>query len=118
VVPPIRVTEALSQAVGGLADAQPALANPVRLAQLAAQVSTRAAASGIGELHHRELPAHRAIALALNAIAAGQKLPPTEIRERVRARFPSLAPLPERSRLDQVIDQSGLGLIYDERERK
>jgi serine/threonine protein kinase len=116
VVPPIRVAEALSQAAGGLAEAPAALTDPIRLAQLAARVSTWTAASGIGELHHLELPAHRAIALALNAIAAGQKVPQTEIRDRVRARFPALAPLPARPRLDQVVNDSGLGLIYDNRE--
>ena len=40
-----------------------------------------------------------------------------EIRDRVRARFPALAPLPDRPRLDQLISEAGLGLIYDDAER-
>jgi hypothetical protein len=37
-----------------------------------------------------------------------------EVRDRVRARFPALAPLPDRPRLDQLVHDAGLGLIYDE----
>ena len=39
-----------------------------------------------------------------------------EIRDRVRARFPALPPLPERPRLDQLISDAGLGLVYDDAE--
>ena len=35
----------------------------------------------------------------------------------MRAKFPALAPLPDRPRLDQLIDDTGLGLVYDEAER-
>jgi len=38
----------------------------------------------------------------------------SEVRDRVRARFPALAPLPDRPRLDQLISDAGLGLIYDD----
>ena len=37
-----------------------------------------------------------------------------EIRDRVRARFPALPPLPDRPRLDQLISDAGLGLVYDD----
>ena len=40
-----------------------------------------------------------------------------EIRDRVRARFPALPPLPDRPRLDQLLAEAGLGLVYDDAER-
>ena len=40
-----------------------------------------------------------------------------EVRDRVRARFPVLPPLPDSPRLDQLINDADLGLIYDEAER-
>ena len=40
-----------------------------------------------------------------------------EIRDRVRARFPALPPLPDRPRLDQLLADAGLGLVYDDAER-
>ena len=40
-----------------------------------------------------------------------------EVHARVRAKFPALAPLPDRPRLDHLIDGTGLGLVYDETER-
>ena len=39
---------------------------------------------------------------------------PHEVRDRVRARFPARPPLPDRPRLDQLIDEARLGLVYDE----
>ncbi|MGH2928109.1 MAG: hypothetical protein ACRDL8_07900, partial [Solirubrobacteraceae bacterium] len=60
-----------------------------------------------------------ALALAgLGAQAAGaQAVGVQEIHARVRAKFPALAPLPDRPRLDEVIAEAGLGLIYDEAQR-
>ena len=40
-----------------------------------------------------------------------------EIRDRVRARFPALPPLPDRPRLDQLLADAGLDLVYDDAER-
>ncbi len=113
IVPAARVASSLLEATRA-AEATDSPLEPGRLARLAAVLSTRAAASATHELHHRGLPAHRALALALKAVAPGQKLPPAEIRDRVRARFPSLASLPERPRLDQIVADSGLDLIYDD----
>ena len=35
----------------------------------------------------------------------------------MRAKFPALPPLPDRPRLDQLVDEAGLSLVYDEAER-
>lgn len=112
-IPAPRAADALT-AVLGRAALPDELRDPVRLVRLAAATSNRAGASGVGELHDRDLPAARALALTLPAVTATQRLDPVEIRDRVHARFPSLPKLPERPRLDQVVADSGLGLIFDE----
>lgn len=89
-----------------------------RLARLAAALSDHAAVSASQELHHRELPPAAAVSHALGAVPPDQGLPADEIRNRVRARFPALAALPKRPRLDHVVAESGLGLHYDHRVRK
>ena len=71
-------------------------ANPRRLAQLGAAVSSRAALSAGGDLHSRDLRQSAALALTFKDFAGGQPLTPQEIRDRVRVRFPALAPLPQR----------------------
>ena len=114
VVPPIRVAESLRAPLRDTTVTDQLL-EPGRLARLAAGLSGHAAASGLHELHHRGLSAGRAVNLALGAVAGGQRLPPSEIRDRVRARFPALAPLPQQGHgLQVVIADSGLDLIYDE----
>src|SRR5690606_28323823 len=89
-----------------------ALLDTGRRVRLAAAVSQRAAASGAGELHHRDLPAAAAVAHALRGVAAHQLLSPHSLRDRVRARFPALPPLPDRPDLDSVVAAAGLGLVF------
>jgi serine/threonine protein kinase len=85
-----------------------------RLLRLAGALAHQAALSGQNELYHRDLPVTTALGLALNGIGGSQTITAHEIRDRVRARFPALAPLPDRPRLDQLIHDAGLGLIYDD----
>jgi len=88
-----------------------------RLVRLAARLSRRAALSGHGELHDRDLSATTAVRLALAGLGARQPVTPQEVRDRVRARFPELGPLPERPRLDEVLAEARLPLVYDEGQR-
>ncbi len=88
-----------------------------RLLRLAAALAQEAVLSGSLELHHRDLPAATALRLALNGAASIQRLTPQEIRDRVRARFPALPPLPDQPRLGDLIGQAGLDLRYDESAR-
>lgn len=111
VVPADLVGERLSSPSTG-SEASASL-TPNRRVRLAAAVSQRAAASGAGELHHRDLPATAAVAHALRGVAAHQLLSPHTVRDRVRARFPALAPLPDRPDLDTVVAAADLGLVYD-----
>ncbi|PRY37175.1 serine/threonine protein kinase [Geodermatophilus tzadiensis] len=88
-----------------------------RLLRLAAAFSQAAAISGRGELHARDLEPVPALQLALAGVGGGQEIAAQEIRDRVRARFPALPPLPDRPRLDALIDEAGLPLLYDEQLR-
>lgn len=85
-----------------------------RLLRLAAAVSTRAALSGRQELHARDLPEGAALALTLGGLGAGESVSAQEVRDRVRARFPGLLALPDRPRLDDLVRDAGLALVYDE----
>jgi hypothetical protein len=85
-----------------------------RLLRLAGALAHEAALSGQNELYHRDLPVATALGLALNGIGGSQTITAHEVRDRVRARFPALAPVPDRPRLDQFIHDAGLGLIYDQ----
>nr|BFF06752.1 hypothetical protein GCM10023233_17210 [Brevibacterium otitidis] len=94
-------------------DAAQPLLDSGRRVRLAAAVSQQAAASGAGELHHRDLPAAAAVAHALRGVAAHQLLSPHSVKDRVRARFPALPPLPDRPDLDTVVAAADLGLVFD-----
>lgn len=118
VVPPDRVTESLTEALAG-AELRNEMREPGRLARLAAGLSTHSAASGVHELHHQGLSQARAVALTLNAVAAGQRLSPVEIRDRVRARFPAVATLPQQGQgLIGIVEDSGLDLVFDQSDRR
>jgi hypothetical protein len=80
---------------------------------LAGALAQDAALSGSLELHSRDLPATVALRLALSGAASVQQLTPQEIRDRFRARFPALPPLPDQPRLEQLIGDAGLDLRYD-----
>ena len=87
-----------------------------RLLRLAAALAADAVLSGSNELYHRDLPVNDALALALKGAGGTQAVTAHEIRDRVRARFPALPPLPDRPRLDQLLAEAGLGLVYDDAE--
>jgi serine/threonine protein kinase len=112
-VPRERAATALTDAVARLTQETAGIGGE-RLIRLAARLSTRAAASGNGELHDRDLAAASAVRLALAGMGARQEVSAHEVRERMRARFPGLPALPERPRLDEIIAAAGLPLVYDE----
>lgn len=91
------------------------LGDPRRLAELGAELSTAAAASGAGDLHHRDLSQLAALELTFRGFGGGQQLSPDEIRERVRVRFPAVPDLPQRPTLDVLVQDAGLGLVFDDR---
>lgn len=91
-----------------------------RLFKLAAATSRRAAVSSRQEIYPRQLPAPRALRLALGALSglgfseAEAQLTIQQIRERVHSRYPAAEPLPERPALDALLDEVGLGVRWDE----
>ncbi|MEX5296113.1 BREX system serine/threonine kinase PglW [Kocuria sp. CPCC 205268] len=95
-------------------DDPPALWDGLRPVRLAAQLSAAAAATSIGELYARDLPAHRAVALVLGGMGVRELHTPKEIHDRVRTRFPSFGSLPNRPGLDSVLRDAGVELIFDE----
>jgi serine/threonine protein kinase len=111
-----RFRDVWTRAVAG-ADPAPAAPDAGRLIRLGAELAREAELAGSGDLYPRDLPAATAVTIALSGVGGTQAITAQEIQDRVRAKFPALASLPERPRLDQLIEQAGLGLIYDDGER-
>jgi serine/threonine protein kinase len=110
-----RLAEVWTHAVRGVEPLPPAL-DTGRLLRLAAALARDAALAGSGDLYTRSMPPTAALTIALAGVGA-QPVGVHEVHARLRAKFPALAPLPDRPRLDQLIDGTGLGLVYDETER-
>ena len=110
-----RLLDVWTHAVRGLESPPPA-PDTGRLLRLAAALARDAALAGSGDLYMRGMPATAALTIALAGVGA-QPVGVQEVHARVRAKFPALAPLPDRPRLDQLIDATGLDLVYDEAER-
>ncbi|HET9897903.1 MAG TPA: NERD domain-containing protein [Streptosporangiaceae bacterium] len=117
-IPPARAIPRLEAAWSRAAATSELAGEPapagLRLLRLAAALSEKAALSGSRELHSVGLPVATALRLALTGAASVQKLTQQEIKDRLRARFPALPQAPDRPRLDQLIADAQLGLIYDE----
>lgn len=116
-VPPQRAQARLQGTWARATDGQETAQAPPdaqRLLRLAAALAHHAVLSGSLELHDRDLPVAQAVKLALNGAASIQRLTSQEIRDRVRARFPALPPLPDQPRLMALISEAGLDLTYDE----
>ena len=83
-----------------------------RLCQLAVAASDGAALSSRREIYPVGLAPERSLALAQNAFFGGV-LTVEEINNRIAARYPQAAPLPDRPKLDQLIDSLGLDLKWN-----
>ena len=83
-----------------------------RLAKLGATVSGNAAVNGRLEIYPRDMDAQRALALSQNALFGKKELSVQDVHERVRARYPEAAPLPDRPDLDRLLDEAGLQLTW------
>ena len=120
VVPAARATQRLrevwSRAVAG-ADPGSAILNADRLVRLGTALAREANLAGSGDLYSVGLPPATAITIALSGIGGTQAISAQEVQDRVRAKFPALPSLPERPRLDRLIEQAGLDLVYDDSQR-
>lgn len=84
-----------------------------RLVRLAAAASDVAAVSSRGELYLRRLAPQRAAAAARLALLDRHGLTADQVRERVHARFPRAAALPDRPELDKLLEDAEVGLVWD-----
>lgn len=107
---PARVTERL-QRIAVPSGAEPLPAS--RLIPLAAAASEKAAVSGRLELYPRGLSALAALKLAHSGLSGVPTLKPTQLAERIQARFPEAEPLPERPALDELLALAGYALTWD-----
>jgi serine/threonine protein kinase len=85
----------------------------IRLVRLAAAASDNAAVSSRGELYLRGLSPPRAAAAARLTLLDRHGLTPDQVRERIRARFPKAAELPERPELDTLLADADVDLAWD-----
>ena len=84
-----------------------------RAAALGAHVSPRVELSAAGEWHEVRLTAHAAAQHALRGAAGSLELTRDRAADRVAARFPSVQPLPRNAALDRLLEEAGLGLVFD-----
>ena len=89
---------------------------PDRCVRLAVQAAPGAALSARGELYPRGMKAERALKLGASSLLGPKELGARQLRERLASRYPEAEPLPDRPRLDALLEAAGLGLLWD-RER-
>ena len=87
-----------------------------RCVRLAVQAAPGAALSARGELYPRGMKAERALKLGASSLLGPKELGARQLRERLASRYPEAEPLPDRPRLDALLEAAGLGLLWD-RER-
>jgi serine/threonine protein kinase len=111
---PVRVVETLG-GVGFPAVAIPDLRHPdqARRVNLAASGTPGVALNSRLELYPRGMAAHRALKLSQSVLVGLRELSPSEIRERVRSRYPEAEPLPPRPQLDDLLTGLGYALDWD-----
>src|SRR5699024_11068302 len=86
----------------------------LRPVRLTAQVSSKVAATSLGELYARDLAPHRVPHHVLSGVGVREQFSPKEIHDRVRSRFPSYTTFPHRPELDTVLRKAGIDLVFDE----
>jgi serine/threonine protein kinase len=117
IVPARRASAHLRDALARVTSGVVMRVDDTRLVRLGAGLATKAALSGAGDLHHRDLSPEIALSVALRGVGASERIRIHELKDRLRARFPALPPLPDRPRLDELVEAAGLGLVFDETEQ-
>lgn len=84
-----------------------------RLLQLAAAASQHSALSSRQELYPRGMKSERALRLSQGALYGVNSLTVQQIQERIAGRYPEAEPLPERPKLDQLIEALIPSLAWD-----
>jgi serine/threonine protein kinase len=84
-----------------------------RVRRLAVKASRGAALSSRFEIYPRDMPAARALKLGAGSLLGPRGLSAEAVQARVASRYPHAQPLPDRPRLDDLLDEAGLGLRWD-----
>ena len=84
-----------------------------RLLRLAVAASDAAGLSSRLELYPVGMPAGRALKLGAGALLGPKRLTPEMVKDRVSRRYPVAEPLPDRPRLDEMLEAEGLHLRWD-----
>lgn len=87
-----------------------------RLLRLATSCSKRAAVSAREEVYPRGMDAQRALILAHGVLVGDMKLTPSEVRSRVRSRYPDAQELPARPALDLMLATADPDLKWSDKE--
>jgi serine/threonine protein kinase len=108
-------TETVRSTLSNLAAGTPLASVPTeRLTALAVEFSETAAASARLEIYPRGMAAERAIALSSPVLAGEMGI--DQLRQRVAARYPEAAPLPDRPALDALV--LPVGLVWVEQSQR
>jgi hypothetical protein len=91
---------------------------PNRLLRLVASAAESVAITGRGELYRVGLAPEEALRLAAGSLVGVSALKVEQVEERVRARFPRMAPLPPRPQLDRLLQDAGVQMEWDEVSRQ
>ena len=84
-----------------------------RIVRLAAAASLHAALSSRQEFYPRDMEAVRALKLSQGALYGVSPLTVSDMRERVRSRYPEAQELPDRPVLDTLLEEAGIDLRWD-----
>lgn len=121
-LPPARVLQALegvappAAADDDTADVQRILGS-ARLLRLATAASRNAALSSRQEIYPRQMPALQALRQSLGALVSLKELPVGDLKARVRGRYPDAEALPERPRLDRLLEEVDAPFRWDDEAR-
>ena len=73
-----------------------------------------AALSSRLELYPRGMEAARALKLAAGSLVGPKALTVPHIRQRIASRYPHAEPIPGRPRLDDLLREAGIELVWDD----
>lgn len=115
---PTRIVEELGRIEPPVVELGMPVPDEIRRVHLAAAASASAAVNDKLEIYPKNLPAGRALKLALGAVFGyGELLKVQQIKERVRSRYPQAEPLPDMPELEalikQLVEQTRVDIHWD-----
>jgi len=87
---------------------------PQRLLRLATAAAREAALSSRSEIYPRGMAIVTAIRQSLGALVGPRELTEADLAERIRGRYPEVAPLPGRPALDALLQEAGADLLWND----